>query len=330
MFALLGEEASAILRHRCFAVEVHSAQWARMPSPRPARTRALLAVLRFGRLFRGAPGHPRAGRWIVTPRAEAKRSTRRYRDGSIVPWVRKEGPNGIRAIAGPDVVRMESDVPLHGENMTTVADFDVAAGQTLSFRLTWHPAHIRAPAEIDGLAAVADAQQAWSRWAARCTYRGPWRDIVLRSLVTLKALTHAKTGGISAAATTSRPEAIGGVRNWDYRFCWVRDATFTLLALVQNGFLEEAAPRRARRRTGAGSGSPLRRSASDLASTRRSVVRSPGFKRKACSAQRGAGAPWSAGVAMRALWCATAVVHLNGVPALARCVRLEVTDRDPL
>ena len=163
----------------------------------------------------------------------------RFDYGSIVPWVRRAS-GGITAIAGPDSLRVQSDVPLRGEDLTTVADFEVAAGQSVSFALTWHPSHVKTPREVDPLALVASAERRWRAWAAHCTYDGEWRDLVLRSLVTLKALTHAPTGGIVAAPTTSIPEALGGVRNWDYRYCWIRDATFTLLALGRNGFVEEA------------------------------------------------------------------------------------------
>jgi GH15 family glucan-1,4-alpha-glucosidase len=175
----------------------------------------------------------------------------RFDYGSIVPWVRRvvpanskpddlDGVHGMRAIAGPHALRVQSDVRLRGENLTTIATFDVAEGQELSFVLTWHPSFLEEPPEIEAGKVIADTEAAWREWAAPCTYRGEWHDLVMRSLVTLKALTHANTGGIVAAATTSLPEALGGVRNWDYRFSWVRDATFTLLALMQNGFLDEA------------------------------------------------------------------------------------------
>jgi GH15 family glucan-1,4-alpha-glucosidase len=164
----------------------------------------------------------------------------RFDYGSIVPWVRKTGACGIRAIAGPDSLRVQSDVPLRGENLTTVAKFDVAEGQTLAFVLTWHPSHMTEPDDVDALALVRETENTWRTWSARSTYSGEWSDLVTRSLITLKALTHSSTGGIIAAPTTSLPEAIGGVRNWDYRYCWVRDATFTLLALAHNGFIEEA------------------------------------------------------------------------------------------
>jgi GH15 family glucan-1,4-alpha-glucosidase len=168
----------------------------------------------------------------------------RFDYGSIVPWVRKaegrHGEHGIRAIAGPDSLHLHSQVPLRGENLTTVAEFEVAEGQELSFVLGWHPSHVQPSHDVDPRKLVAETERAWREWAAQCTYEGPWREAVMRSLVVLKALTHTATGGIVAAATTSLPEALGGPRNWDYRYCWVRDATFTLLALLHNGFLEEA------------------------------------------------------------------------------------------
>jgi len=159
--------------------------------------------------------------------------------GSIVPWVRK-GRHGILAIAGPDSLRLQSDVPLRGDGLATVADFEVAQTESVSFILTWYPSHADEPKEVDAQALMQATERAWREWSAQCTYRGEWRPVVLRSLVTLKALTHGATGGIVAAPTTSLPEAIGGVRNWDYRYCWVRDATFTLLALLHNGFEDEA------------------------------------------------------------------------------------------
>jgi GH15 family glucan-1,4-alpha-glucosidase len=164
----------------------------------------------------------------------------RFDYGSVVPWVRKAPGQGILAIAGPDSLRLQSDVPLRGEGLTTVADFEVAANQSVSFVLTWYPSHASEPKDADARALMNATERAWAEWSAHCTYQGEWRPAVLRSLVTLKALTHGATGGIVAAPTTSLPEAIGGVRNWDYRFCWVRDATFTLLALLHNGFEEEA------------------------------------------------------------------------------------------
>jgi GH15 family glucan-1,4-alpha-glucosidase len=159
--------------------------------------------------------------------------------GSIVPWVRRTD-HGIRAIAGPDSYLLDCRVPLHGENLSTVATFDVHAGERIPFVFMWHPSHQPAPPRCDPIATLNGAERWWREWSARCTYDGPWKEAVVRSLITLKALTFMPTGGIVAAATTSLPEQLGGVRNWDYRFCWVRDATFTLYSLLNNGYTDEA------------------------------------------------------------------------------------------
>jgi GH15 family glucan-1,4-alpha-glucosidase len=163
----------------------------------------------------------------------------RFDYGSIVPWVRRI-ERGISAIAGPDALRLEADVPIRGEDLASVAEFTVSAGQRLGFVLGWHSTHEPPPALPDAARAVDDTTRWWEEWAARCTYRGPWREAVLRSLITLKALTYSPTGGIVAAPTTSLPERLGGVRNWDYRYCWVRDATFTLFSLMMGGYVDEA------------------------------------------------------------------------------------------
>ena len=161
--------------------------------------------------------------------------------GSIVPWLRREARD-IRAIAGPDTLLLRSDVDLDTENSKIAAAFNVSEGQTLSFNLTWHSSHETAPPPIDVADAIGATEEYWQRWShvCLCTYEGEWRDAVVRSLITLKALTYAPTGAIVAAPTTSLPEWIGGVRNWDYRYCWLRDATFTLYALLMNGYLDEA------------------------------------------------------------------------------------------
>ena len=163
----------------------------------------------------------------------------RFDYGSIVPWVRRRD-GGIHAVAGPDGLFLQTQVPVRGENLTTVAEFDVPAGQRVPFVLMWHPYHRSCPEQIDAEATLRQAEGWWQAWSGRCTYQGPWREAVVRSLITLKALTYAPTGGILAAATTSLPECIGGVRNWDYRYCWVRDAALTLYALINNGYEEEA------------------------------------------------------------------------------------------
>jgi GH15 family glucan-1,4-alpha-glucosidase len=159
--------------------------------------------------------------------------------GSVVPWVRRSA-RGIRAVAGPDALALTTDVPLRGEGLSTVADFTVASGERRSLTLAWYPSHLPAPEPLDPETAVRETDDRWRRWAGRCAYAGPDRDAVLRSLITVKALIYEPTGGIVAAPTTSLPERPGGVRNWDYRFCWVRDATFALYALVMGGYLDEA------------------------------------------------------------------------------------------
>jgi GH15 family glucan-1,4-alpha-glucosidase len=181
----------------------------------------------------------------------------RFDYGNITPWVRQE-PGGVRAIAGPDTIHLRTDVPLHGEGWATVGDFEVAEDQEVPFVLTWHASHLDAPVPIDASAAVWATEEWWGEWSSRCTYRGRYRDAVIRSLIVLKGCTYAPTGGIVAAPTTSLPEHLGGPRNWDYRFCWLRDATFTLTALIQSGYVEEAvAWRKWLLRTVAGKGSEL-------------------------------------------------------------------------
>lgn len=163
----------------------------------------------------------------------------RFDYGSIVPWVRRR-PYGLRAVAGPDTVDLHSAVPLRNENFRTQAEFTIAEGERVPFVLSWHPSHAAEASTISAEEAVAETESWWQEWSNRCSYQGQWREVVLRSLITLKALTYAPTGGIVAAATTSLPERLGGVRNWDYRYCWVRDATFTLYALMLAGYTDEA------------------------------------------------------------------------------------------
>ncbi|HET9509165.1 MAG TPA: glycoside hydrolase family 15 protein [Gaiellaceae bacterium] len=163
----------------------------------------------------------------------------RFDYGSIVPWVRRQDGRLV-AIAGPDAVALDTPVETHGENLHTVAEFTVSAGERVPFVFTWFPSHQGAAAPVDPEQALVETCEFWNDWIGRCTYGGRWDEAVTRSLIVLKALTYAPTGGIVAAPTTSLPERIGGVRNWDYRYCWLRDATFALDALVENGFLEEA------------------------------------------------------------------------------------------
>lgn len=163
----------------------------------------------------------------------------RFDYGSVVPWVRRR-EYGLSAVAGPDAVRFQSPLPLDNRDFCTVSSATVSAGQVLPFRLTWFPSHQIGPVVADAEQDLADCEAWWHDWAAQCTYRGRWRDAVIRSLITLKALTYGPTGGIVAAVTTSLPEQLGGCRNWDYRYCWIRDATLTLDALASSGFLTEA------------------------------------------------------------------------------------------
>ncbi len=245
----------------------------------------------FARLL----GAEENGRWLLTPAVEVAKTTRKYRDhtlilettfeapdfevmlidfmpiraanntsdivrivkgirgsapmqmelsirfnyGATVPWVtRSDG--GIRAIAGPDLVVLRTKAPLAGEDLTTVSEFTVNEGESVDFVMTYGRSHLHAPRAIDVDKALAETQRFWEEWAAMCSYQGPYRDIVERSLITLKALTYRPTGGIVAAVTTSLPEQLGGPRNWDYRYCWLRDATFTLDALMHGGYYQEA------------------------------------------------------------------------------------------
>ena len=163
----------------------------------------------------------------------------RFDYGHVVPWVTHLG-SGLKAIAGPDAVYLRSPVPVRGVDNTTVAQFNVSSGQRVPFVLTWVPSHHPEPAAIDADAALRSTLDFWQRWSARSQVEGPYRDPVQRSLITLKAMTFAPTGGIVAAATTSLPEQIGGPRNWDYRYCWLRDSTLTLQSLLRAGYVQEA------------------------------------------------------------------------------------------
>ncbi|MET9443233.1 glycoside hydrolase family 15 protein [Streptomyces sp. NPDC006610] len=171
------------------------------------------------------------------------RSTLRLRFdyGSVVPWMRRTDGHRV-AVAGPDSawLRSEPQVETWGESYGTHSEFTVGPGEKVAFVLTWHPSHEPRPEQVDPYEALRTSVADWRAWSARCRYDGPHRDTVLRSLITLKALTYAPTGGIVAAATTSLPEELGGVRNWDYRYCWLRDATLTLGALLSAGYHEEA------------------------------------------------------------------------------------------
>jgi GH15 family glucan-1,4-alpha-glucosidase len=164
----------------------------------------------------------------------------RFDYGSTVPWVTRLDDGTLRAIAGPQMLLLTTPVALRGKDLMTISEFTVEPGQRVPFVLSHAPSHLPMPALPDPFTALDDTERFWSDWSAPCNEAGRWSKAVLRSLITLKALTFAPTGGIVAAPTTSLPEKIGGRRNWDYRFCWVRDATLTLLALMGAGYFEEA------------------------------------------------------------------------------------------
>jgi GH15 family glucan-1,4-alpha-glucosidase len=163
----------------------------------------------------------------------------RFDYGSIVPWVRRLDET-LLMTAGPDTLELRANVATKGEDMKTVSEFSITAGQRESFVLHYRPSHLAMLPPIDPEQSLLETEAFWRRWSERCIYQGRWHAAVLRSLLTLKALTYRPTGGIAAAPTTSLPEQIGGVRNWDYRFCWLRDATFTLNAMLLAGYMEEA------------------------------------------------------------------------------------------
>ena len=164
----------------------------------------------------------------------------RFDYGRSVPWVTRKKKGVLHAIAGPDLVTFHSTVPTHGENLTTVSDFEVTAGKTVTFVLTHSPSNEPAPKALKPEHALDKAEKFWRAWSSKGEFEGPYAALVQRSLITLKALTYAPTGGIVASPTTSLPEGIGGARNWDYRYCWLRDSTLTLLALMNGGYHEEA------------------------------------------------------------------------------------------
>jgi GH15 family glucan-1,4-alpha-glucosidase len=164
----------------------------------------------------------------------------RFEYGSIVPWVQRFDDETRIAIAGPDALALRTPVRMYGENFRTVAKFDVEPADRVPFVLTWYASHREVPPAVDPEEALAQTCSFWREWLGRCEYGGRWNEAVTRSLMVLKAMTYQPTGGIVAAPTTSLPEWIGGVRNWDYRYCWLRDATFALDALLESGFTEEA------------------------------------------------------------------------------------------
>ena len=185
------------------------------------------------RLVRGVRGRVRMRTELIV----------RFGYGKVVPWVRGQD-FGLRAIAGPDAIALRTPVELHGENFTTVGEFSVGEGATVPFALDYHPSYRPGAPHRDCHQSLEETERFWTEWSGRCRYgdhAAPhWHDAVVRSLITLKCLSFAPTGGIIAAPTTSLPEQLGGVRNWDYRFCWIRDATLTLYALLTSGYRDEA------------------------------------------------------------------------------------------
>jgi GH15 family glucan-1,4-alpha-glucosidase len=182
------------------------------------------------RLVRGEKGHVRMRMELVL----------RFDYGRTVPWVTRLDDGTLSAIAGPDLVTLHTPATFRGEDLKTVAEFEVAAGETVPFVLTHGPSNHKPPKAIDPESALDATETFWMKWAAKNTSHGEWDEAVVRSLIVLKALTYAPTGGLVAAPTTSLPEMIGGTRNWDYRYCWLRDATLTLLALMNAGYFDEA------------------------------------------------------------------------------------------
>jgi GH15 family glucan-1,4-alpha-glucosidase len=164
----------------------------------------------------------------------------RFDYGEIVPWVTRLHDGALRAVAGPNLAVLRTPASMRGEDLKTVSEFTVQEGETVPFVLTYGESHLNTPRAIDAEKALCQTEAFWKNWTRTCSYEGPYADAVKRSLITLKALTYWPTGGITAAPTTSLPECLGGQRNWDYRFCWLRDATLTLQALIQAGYYDEA------------------------------------------------------------------------------------------
>jgi GH15 family glucan-1,4-alpha-glucosidase len=163
----------------------------------------------------------------------------RFDYGWVVPWMQRAGDH-LHGIADPDSICLATPAQTRGENLRTIAEFMVGPGERVPFVLSWHPQFAEASCGRDAMQAIGATEAWWRDWSSRCRYQGPWRDAVVRSLITLKALSYEPTGGIVAATTTSLLEQLGGARNWDYRYCWLRDAAFTLNALLRAGYGEEA------------------------------------------------------------------------------------------
>ena len=181
------------------------------------------------RIVEGVSGRVRMGVELVV----------RFDYGRVVPWVRHENGRWV-GIAGPDALWLDAPFTLEGRDMRTLTEFEVAAGDRVPFVLTWVPSYAPEPPRYNAYDALRATEEYWRDWISHCTYEGEYTSAVRRSLLTLKALTYAPSGGITAAATTSLPEQIGGPRNWDYRYCWLRDAAFTLQALAGAGYTAEA------------------------------------------------------------------------------------------
>jgi GH15 family glucan-1,4-alpha-glucosidase len=182
-------------------------------------------------------------RIIIGERGEVRMRTElvvRFGYGATVPWVSRLPDRTLRMIAGPDMLLFHAPLEMRGKDMRTVGEFTVKAGDKIPIVMTYAPSHLEPPTAVDAWKALAVTEKFWTDWVAKSSVSGPHEDAVIRSLITLKALTFAPTGGIVAAPTTSLPEKLGGERNWDYRFCWLRDATLTLLALMNSGHYEEA------------------------------------------------------------------------------------------
>ncbi len=189
------------------------------------------------------PGHPSVLRIVEGVRGAVPMRMElviRFDYGSIVPWVRRLDDGALSAIGGPDALCFRTPAAHRGEGLTTVAEFTVKPGERVPFELAWHASHRPAPPPVEAHGALEEASAYWRTWCGRSTYDGGWRDAVEQSMLVLKALACGPTGGIVAAATTSLPEQLGGVRNWDYRYCWLRDATFCLYALMTAGYVDEA------------------------------------------------------------------------------------------
>ena len=187
--------------------------------------------------------HSTVVRFVIGRRGQLAMHTElilRFGYGAVVPWVTRVENGALRAIAGPDMVVVYTPVHMRGRDMTTVGEFTISRGETIPFMMSYAPSHQPLPQPLDAADALAETEAYWREWAAKCRPAGRWSDAVRRSVITLKALTYAPTGGIVAAPTTSLPERIGGTRNWDYRFCWLRDATLTLLGAMHAGYMEEA------------------------------------------------------------------------------------------